>query len=120
MVQSLHKTLPCLTQTAILHWNSEIIPWQEVARQTAIFQSSSPSYLFTAAMDGCVNYVEEHGAEAFERWINLLRLFDREAEKLAAVAHPGPWQEPGRAAWIFREGSVQAGNICPGKRTHRR
>ncbi|MCC2232471.1 aminotransferase class I/II-fold pyridoxal phosphate-dependent enzyme [Lachnospiraceae bacterium CLA-AA-H215] len=82
VVQSLHKTLPCLTQTAILHWNSEIIPWQEVARQTAIFQSSSPSYLFTAAMDGCVNYVEEHGAEAFERWINLLRLFDREAEKL--------------------------------------
>ena len=43
VVQSLHKTLPCLTQTAILHWNSEIIPWQEVARQTAIFQSSSPS-----------------------------------------------------------------------------
>ena len=33
IIQSPHKTLPSLTQTALLHWNSSFIPPQELERQ---------------------------------------------------------------------------------------
>ena len=43
-VASLHKMLPSLTQTALLHAGGKLVPLPQVARQTGIFQSSSPSY----------------------------------------------------------------------------
>lgn len=75
VVESLHKTLPSLTQTAILHWNSTLLPVEEVARQAAIFQSSSPSYLLTASMDGCVDYLEKNAEEAGQLWLEAIDVF---------------------------------------------
>lgn len=75
VVQSLHKTLPCLTQTAILHVNGGLVDPADVRRNAAMFQSSSPSYLLTASIDGCVRYLEQEGAAAAERWQSLLEEF---------------------------------------------
>ena len=58
-VASLHKMPPSLTQTALLHAGGKLVPLPQVARQTGIFQSSSPSYLLMASMDGCVRLLEE-------------------------------------------------------------
>lgn len=71
-VSSLHKLLPSLTQTAILHFSSALVPLPEVARQTGIFQSSSPSYLLLASMDACVGFLETEGQEAFAAWARRL------------------------------------------------
>ncbi len=89
VVQSLHKTLPSLTQTAILHVNGERIDPARVRRNTVIFQSSSPSYLLSASIDGCVNYLERQGTAAAERWLAARAEFDRAAESLA---HLCIWQ----------------------------
>lgn len=75
VVQSLHKTLPCLTQTAVLHVNGGRVDPADVRRNAAMFQSSSPSYLLSASIDGCVNYLEQEGAAAAERWRGLLKEF---------------------------------------------
>ncbi len=53
IIQSPHKTLPSLTQTALLHWNSSFIPPQELERQLDVFETSSPSYPLMASLDGC-------------------------------------------------------------------
>lgn len=53
VVQSLHKTLPSLTQTAVLHVMSERVDLNRVADFVHLYQSTSPSYLLMASMDQC-------------------------------------------------------------------
>ncbi|MDQ9778629.1 hypothetical protein RF400_08425, partial [Acinetobacter baumannii] len=59
VIQSAHKTLPSLTQTALAHWNSDLVPAEEFARQLAIFETSSPSYLLMGSLDHCYALLEE-------------------------------------------------------------
>lgn len=75
VVQSLHKTLPSLTQTAILHVNNGIIDSKDVRRNAAMFQSSSPSYLLSASICGCIEYLESEGEQAADRWLDALKSF---------------------------------------------
>ena len=56
VVQSLHKTLPSLTQTAVLHVTKEgakRVKLDRVADYVHLYQSTSPSYLLMASMDLC-------------------------------------------------------------------
>ena len=83
VVASLHKMLPSLTQTAILHMNGDLVDRREVRRQAGIFQSSSPSYLLMAAMDGCVRLLEKQGDALFAAWRRRLDEFDRAVSGLS-------------------------------------
>lgn len=65
VVHSVHKTLPSLTQTALLHVNGKLIDRKLLCRFLHIYQSSSPSYLLMASIDNALRYVEEIGDEAF-------------------------------------------------------
>lgn len=89
VVQSLHKTLPSLTQTAVLHVSGRLADPSGVRRNAAIFQSSSPSYLLSAAMDGCVRYLEREGDAAADRWLDALRLFREKTRGLRRLAISG-------------------------------
>ncbi len=75
VIQSLHKTLPSLTQTAILHIKSDLVKRRNIERYLGMFQSSSPSYLFMAAMEQCVQFMNEEGREEMERYEMRLHLF---------------------------------------------
>ncbi len=76
-IQSLHKTLPSLTQTAILHFNSQLVSEENVKKFLRIYQSSSPSYILMASMDSCIRFMKEKGKESldlfYSRWEELLR-----------------------------------------------
>lgn len=65
VIHSLHKTLPALTQTALLHRNGTLVDRREVKCYFDMFQSSSPSYLFMAGIDRCIDFLENQAAEAF-------------------------------------------------------
>lgn len=93
---SLHKLLPSLTQTAILHVGSHGPQLSEVERQAGIFQSSSPSYLLMASMDGCVRLLEERGAPLFAAWAARLRDFDERTRGLRHLRLLGHGAEAGR------------------------
>ena len=81
-VASLHKMLPSLTQTAVLHASGRRVPLPQVARQTGIFQSSSPSYLLLASMEGCIGLLEEQGETLFAAWARRLDAFDQAIQGL--------------------------------------
>ena len=81
VIQSLHKTLPSLTQTAIAHAGSEEAA-NLLEEQLDLFQTSSPSYLLMASIDGCVRLLEERGDEMFEAWQERLARFCLEAHGL--------------------------------------
>lgn len=73
VIQSLHKTLPSLTQTAVVHVSGDLVSRAELRRQMAIFQSSSPSYLLSASVDGCVRFLaSKKGKECLVRWKKAL------------------------------------------------
>ena len=94
-VASLHKMLPSLTQTAVLHATGARLSLPQVVRQAGIFQSSSPSYLLMASMDGCIRLLEEQGEELFAAWKARLDKFDRLASGLKHLRLLGHGAEAG-------------------------
>ena len=94
-VASLHKMLPSLTQTAVLHARGRFISIPEVARQTGIFQTSSPSYLLMASMEGCIRLLEEQKEELFAAWKQRLDTFDQLTQGLKHLRLPGHGAEAG-------------------------
>jgi arginine/lysine/ornithine decarboxylase len=77
VVHGLHKTLPCFTQSAILHVNGELVDPVEVQKMLSVFQSSSPSYLLMAGIDSCIELLSGRGDELFEGYIMRLNEFSR-------------------------------------------
>lgn len=63
VIHSLHKTLPAMTQTALLHVNGERVNRRKLRRLLTMLQTSSPSYVMMASMDCCVRYMEAEGRE---------------------------------------------------------
>ena len=54
VIQSVHKTLPSLTQTALLHMKGNYVNSRNIERYLSIFQSSSPSYVFMASIENSI------------------------------------------------------------------
>ena len=59
VINSLHKTLPALTQTALLHVNGNLVNRRKVKRYLDMLQTSSPSYILMASIDACIHAVEK-------------------------------------------------------------
>lgn len=76
VIHSLHKTLPSMTQTALLHCNGRLVNRDKIRRFLHIYQSSSPSYVLMACMEEAIRMAKD-GKEAFARflqnWNELLR-----------------------------------------------
>lgn len=60
-VVSLHKTMPCMTQTALLLVRGSRVALKRLRLFEGIYQTSSPSYFLMAGMDACMRLVEEKG-----------------------------------------------------------
>ena len=89
VIQSLHKTLPCLTQTAVLHCRGDLVDRQRLRRYLQIYQTSSPSYVFLAAIDQCIDEMKKNGKEMFLAFRKNLEHFRSRTKDLCAVEIPG-------------------------------
>lgn len=83
VIQSFHKTLPSLTQTAVAHLSGDLISPQALEAQLAVFETSSPSYLLMASIEGCADWLAQ-GKEVFAPWQNALDVME---EAMASFAH---------------------------------
>lgn len=82
VIQSLHKTLPSFTQTAVLHIKGELADRERIERYLGMFQSSSPSYIFMAAMERCIRFMDGEGRAEMKRYRERLDGFYRSVEGL--------------------------------------
>ena len=75
VIQSIHKTLPAPTQTALLHICSAQVSLSEVRRQLAIFQTSSPSYVLLSQIQRCISLLQTNGTSYFTEYVAKLKQF---------------------------------------------
>jgi len=68
VINSVHKTLPALTQTALLHINGKIVDRDKVRRYLRIYQTSSPSYILMGSIDYSVYLMEMYGNRLYREF----------------------------------------------------
>ena len=124
VIQSLHKTLPSLTQTALLHLgrgSGAYVAREAIEFYLRIYQSSSPSYVLMASMDHCIRFMSgeqgkklmaEYAGNLFaarnklKKELKLLRLYEPayakecfyDPSKFVIVAPENGWAGEGRMA----------------------
>lgn len=93
-VQSLHKTLPSLTQTAVIHVKGNIIDKNEIRRQMATFQSSSPSYILSASIDSAVRFLSsKEGVACLKEWYDCVSICRKKLSSLNSLSLFGKNEE---------------------------
>lgn len=82
-VQSVHKTLPAPTQTAILSVKGGLVDRKKLRRFLSVYQSSSPSYPLMSMIDGCIRYMADNRdlvpafKDNFEKLLKRLEVCDK-------------------------------------------
>lgn len=84
VIQSVHKTLPSLTQTALIHMNGEFANRESVRMYLHMLQSSSPSYILMASIDECIDMLEYSCKEIFQNYVECL---EDTRKKLQGLKH---------------------------------
>lgn len=75
VIQSLHKTLPSVTQTGIIHCNSSLVNLDKLKYFLTVYQTSSPSYLFMISIENCIDMMLNKREGLFSNYINLIKEF---------------------------------------------
>lgn len=85
VIESLHKTLPSLTQTAILHKNSSFVEEKLLEWYLQVYQTSSPSYVLMASVDSCISYMAgKQGKGDMEVYVSEL---GRLRQRISGLSH---------------------------------
>lgn len=91
-VVSLHKTLPALTQSSLLHICSERTDAAAVKEMLGILQTSSPSYVLMASIDYCLRTLAANKDRYFREYEENLTYFynrTRKLTKISVLQHTG-------------------------------
>jgi arginine decarboxylase len=83
VIHSMHKTLPVITQTGLLHVNNNAI-LGSVKRSVDLFSTTSPSYIFIVSAEFGFGYMQKRGKIELEK---LLENIDniKEFEKIKRI-----------------------------------
>ncbi len=103
VIESLHKTLPALTQCAVLHQQGNRVEAEKVSQALEVFETSSPSYLLMASIDSCLKEMETNGKEKMN---SLLRRIGNMKEQMGELQHiriPGKELVGKNGVWKFDE-----------------
>lgn len=77
VIHSVHKTLPAMTQTALIHVNGNLVDRDRLKRFLHIYQSSSPSYVLMSSICDSMEIVQNKGKVLFENFYeNYCQLLD--------------------------------------------
>ncbi|MBE5996064.1 MAG: aminotransferase class I/II-fold pyridoxal phosphate-dependent enzyme [Lachnospiraceae bacterium] len=103
VVQSMHKTLPAMTQTALLHNVTGRVPQERLRFFMDIYESSSPSYVLMESMTACLHFLETDGGNAFRQYAGRLARLRERLGRLKSLQ-----------LLSFEEGSYDPSKLCIG------
>ena len=90
VLESIHKTLPAMTQTSVMHIAGDRVNLNRIERYLSIYQSTSPSYVLISSIERCFDIIEERGKELFDKYVDELEFFysnTRELNNLEIFSH---------------------------------
>lgn len=82
VVNSTHKTLASLTQSAVLNVCSERIDIDLLEDKLQMMESTSPSYILMGSLDINGSILEEHGEKIIKEWNEHLKYFYEQAREI--------------------------------------
>lgn len=71
-VQSIHKTLPSLTQTSMIHVGSSRVNIDKLKSMSSLYQTTSPSYIFMLSLEMARAYMEGEGKNRLDKNIDAI------------------------------------------------
>ncbi len=103
-IQSTHKTLGALSQASMLHLQGKRVSPQRISKALSLVQSTSPSYLLLASLDGARQQMALDGQALLTQSLNFAQLARERLSKLSGLriltaAEPEPgfrWFDPTR------------------------
>lgn len=75
VVQSVHKMLPALTQTAWIHIQGPHVDVERMRAALNDIQTTSPSYLLLASLDAAQYWLRREGSQTVDRSLEVVREF---------------------------------------------
>ncbi len=88
VIHSLHKTLPSMTQTALIHVQGDIVDKTLLKRFLRIYQSSSPSYVLMSSIDLCIKELLDKREQYVKKLLehrNRLECGTKECQKVRII-----------------------------------
>ncbi len=83
VVQSPHKTLCSLTQSAWILGSGERYSREKLSFYLSVFQTTSPSYPLMLSLEKATTLLEREGEALFSHWKEVMRGFREKAKKLS-------------------------------------
>lgn len=111
VIHSVHKTLPSMTQTALLHIQGKLAHRERIRRFLSIYQSSSPSYVLMASIDACVDLLRREGEELFRKHVRELVSFRESCRDLKWLYLAGNSSEA-KGGWLEQEKKKEFGETA--------
>jgi arginine decarboxylase len=84
IVHSAHKTLGSLTQTGMLHFQSDILSVQKVASCMSLMQTTSPSFLLLASLAETIESLAQNLKPLKQQWF-LAQEFQKRLQKVKGL-----------------------------------
>ncbi|MEL7655146.1 MAG: arginine decarboxylase, partial [Bacillota bacterium] len=89
VINSTHKTLASFTQSAALHYNTDLVDQYLLEDKLQCIQSTSPSYVLMTSMDISADLLEKHGQTLMNEWTQNLTDFYERISKIPGVQTMG-------------------------------
>lgn len=117
VIQSTHKTLPMLTQTALIHINGSLVDRDRLRRMLRVYQTSSPSYLLMGSIDAGLKLINDNRELLFNSYTERLETLRCDLQQLKhlrlldnELLTPGAWMGYDRSKLlILTQGSTLNG-----------
>lgn len=116
VIESTHKTLPTMTQTALLHvMKPELLP--QVKKYLKVFQTSSPSYIFMQSIERGIAWCDSHRDE-FIRYRQRIEVFRQKCKSFKYITLLNTEKtcyayDVCKLVFVIKKGTILKGtNIC--------
>ena len=86
VITSVHKTLPSMTQTALIHINKDCPSKERIRKMLQVFMTSSPSYVLMSSIDSMTELLLDQGEELFAAFETRLNALYKKAEELKCLS----------------------------------
>lgn len=100
-VQSPHKTLVSVTQTAWVHVSGDLVDPRKVKSNLSLLQTSSPSYLLLTSLEEAVAFVESEKLGTTSRLASVAREADRFRQGIRRLELALPCEEGLPEEWAY-------------------